>query len=114
LVKYQIKYKKGAKNMIKHIVMWRLKEHAENRTKEENANVIKDLLEGLINKIKEIKKLEVGINFNKNEYAYDLALYSEFDDENSLEKYIDHPEHKKAAEFLSKVRIDRVIVDYKI
>ena len=33
--------------MIKHIVMWKLKENAEGKTKEENAEIIKNGLEGL-------------------------------------------------------------------
>ena len=38
--------------MIKHIVMWKLKEEAEGHSKEENAKLIKNMLEGLKDKIK--------------------------------------------------------------
>ena len=37
--------------MIKHIVMWKLKENAEGKTKEENAEIIKNGLEGLKEKL---------------------------------------------------------------
>jgi hypothetical protein len=58
--------------------------------------------------------MEIGRNFTKSDGAFDLALYSEFDDEAGLEVYQKHPEHLKAAEFLRKVRDQRVITDYKI
>jgi hypothetical protein len=100
--------------MIKHIVMWKLKAEAENKTLEENAKIIKKSIEDLKNKIKEIKKIEVGININTDKSSFDAVLYSEFEDEVSLEKYLKNPEHLKVAEFLSKIREERIIVDYKI
>ena len=48
--------------MIKHIVLWRLKDHAMGASKKENAEKLKSLLEALRDTIKEIKHLEVGIN----------------------------------------------------
>jgi len=65
--------------MIKHIVMWKLKDFAAGSNKNENAVKIKTELEMLKSKIPEIKKLEVGININESETAYDIVLYSEFE-----------------------------------
>jgi hypothetical protein len=98
--------------MIKHIVMWRLKDEALGSSKERNARKLKELLEGLKEKIPEIIQLEVGINISLSEGAYDVALVSEFEDEKALDRYQHHPEHKKATEFVSKVRQDRVVLDY--
>ena len=50
--------------MLKHIVVWKLKDFAEGASKDENAHKMKALLEGLKKKIKVIKTLEVGININ--------------------------------------------------
>ncbi|WP_045517636.1 Dabb family protein, partial [Clostridium sporogenes] len=50
--------------MIKHIVMWKLKEFAEGKSKLENANKIKMSLEDLQNKIDALKLIEVGVNIN--------------------------------------------------
>ena len=47
--------------MIKHIVMWKLKDFAEGAGRQENAEKIKSLLEGLKGKIAEIINLEVGV-----------------------------------------------------
>jgi hypothetical protein len=100
--------------MIKHIVVFKLKEFAEGKTKKENVLIIKDILECLPAKIEEIKKFEVGINITVSERAADLILISEFDDIEALNRYIINPEHKKAAEFILKVREESKIVDFEV
>lgn len=93
--------------------MWKLKDFAENKSKNENMQIMKNMLESLTDKIAEIEKMEVGFNINPSEMAYDLVLYSEFKDEEALEIYQKHPEHLKVKEFVAKVREKRVVVDYK-
>lgn len=99
--------------MIKHIVMWKLKEQANGGNKQENAEKMKSMIEGLVGKIPEIKALEVGFDFNQSAAAFDVVLYSEFEDEESLQRYIVHPEHVKVAEFVNLIREERAVVDYK-
>lgn len=98
--------------MIKHVVMWKLKNFAEGCDKKENAARIKSMLEGLKGKIEEIVHLEVGINLNDSNMAYDAVLISEFEDVHKLEIYKNHPEHLKVADFVAKVRQERAVVDY--
>lgn len=100
--------------MIKHIVMWKLKDFAEGKDKIENAEFIKMSLEELRYKIKQIKFLEVGININNSEQAYDAVLYSEFENMEDLNLYKNHPEHLKVSDFCKKVRSARVVTDYEI
>ena len=100
--------------MIKHIVFWTFKESAERKNKQENLRETKVLLEGLKDKIKEVKHLEVGINFNPGSHAYDLALYSEFSSKEDLQTYTNHPEHKRVVEHLGRVRDQRIVVDYEV
>jgi len=99
-------------DLIKHIVMWKLKEFAEGKSKLENAQIIKSDLEALKDKIEQIKYIEVGININESEQAYDVVLYSEFNSMEDLNTYQNHPEHVKVAEFVGKVREARVVTDY--
>jgi len=99
--------------MIKHIVLFKLKDVAEDATKDQNAKRVKSELEALSAKIPQIRRLEVGINFIPSDTAYDIAIYSEFANERDLETYLKHPEHVKVAEFVGKVRESRVVVDYK-
>jgi len=100
--------------MIKHIVMWRLKEFANGVNKEENARKLKSHLESLKSKIKEIKRIEVGINIKSSDAASDVVLYSEFDSMDDLEAYQRHPEHMKVVDFVNEIRLERRAVDYKV
>ena len=100
--------------MIKHIVVLKLKDHAEGRSKAENAVLLKRELESLTLTIKEIRKLEVGINFNTVQDAFDLGLVSEFANKNDLEVYQNHPEHQRVAGLLRRLRESRVVVDYEM
>ena len=101
--------------MIKHIVFFGLADNAEGKSKAENAQIIKKELENLKNLIPEIKKIEVGINYpNAPKTNYDIALYSEFDNFDAIDIYQEHPEHKKVAAYIGKVRISRAAVDYEV
>ena len=62
--------------MIKHIVMWKLKDEAHGNDKATNAKLIKEKLEALSGKIDGLLKIEVGIDFLGGG-NFDVALYSE-------------------------------------
>ncbi|MCW6071743.1 Dabb family protein [Clostridium botulinum] len=99
--------------MIKHIVMWKLKEFAEGKSKLENANIIKINLEDLKHRIDEVKLIEVGVNINNSQQAYDVVLYSEFENLEDLNSYQNHPDHLKVREFINEVKEDRIVTDYE-
>ena len=100
--------------MIKHIVLLTFKDFAEGKTRQEKLQETKALLEGLKDKIREVKHLEVGINFNPGLHAYDLALYSEFSSKEDLLTYTNHSEHQRVVEHLGRVRDQRIVVDYEV
>lgn len=100
--------------MIKHIVMWKLKDEAEGNLKVRNAEIMKEKLESLENKVKELKSIEVGINIEESAQAFDVVLYSEFDSVDELNIYQVNEEHVKVASFVRSVVIDRVVVDYQV
>jgi len=100
--------------MVKHIVMWKLKETAEGYTKDQNAERIKFALEELMKHIPQIQRLEAGINQNSSEAAFDVVLYSEFADWESLEIYQKHPKHEQYKKFIAPLRCERVVADYEI
>lgn len=100
--------------MIKHIVMWKLKDFAAGADKEENAKKLKQSLESLVGVIGEIKALEVGFNFNPSPAAFDVVLYSEFESREGLEAYQKHPEHLKIVDFVGEIRSERAVVDYEV
>ena len=100
--------------MIKHIVMWRLKDSADGASKQENAKNLKNYLETLKDKIREIRHIEVGINISGSDAASDVVLYSEFDSIEDLEAYQKHPEHQKIVSFVNEIRSERRVVDYEV
>lgn len=99
--------------MIKHIVMWKLKSEALGGSRQENSAKIKQMLEGLRHRIKEIRNIEVGINSCSDPSAYDVVLVCEFMSWGDLRVYQEHPLHKEAAAFILKVREQRAVVDYE-
>lgn len=100
--------------MVKHIVMWKVAEHPVHGTKEEVKTKIKAGLEGLKGQIEGLIEVEVGINFNTAETAYDVALYSTFENKEALHFYQAHPKHLEVANGLVRqVATSRVVVDYE-
>ncbi len=100
--------------MIKHIVLWRLKDHAHGNTKIRNAEIIKEKLESLPAKIPDIMKLEVGIDFSNTDTSSDIVLFSEFATKQDLNNYQTHPDHKAIKPFISEASSERRVVDYEI
>ena len=96
--------------MIVHIVMFKFKQEK----KQENIVVVKEALEGLVKKIPELKCLEVGIDFNQSERAFDLSLYSSFTSKEELSAYATHPEHLKVVELIKEVTLESKVVDYEV
>jgi hypothetical protein len=100
--------------MIKHIVMWKLKEQAGQATRQENALRMKVLLEMCAGLTEGLIKLEVGIDIGADSGPWDVVLYSEFADRAALEAYQQHPVHLAAKPFIGKVREQRTAVDYEV
>ncbi len=100
--------------MIKHIVMWKLKETAAGNDKATNALIIKDKLEALVGKIPGLIDVEVGIDFNKSDAAFDVVLYSILENKAALSSYQIHPEHQAVVPIVKEAACQRVVVDYEI
>lgn len=96
--------------MIVHIVMFKFKE--ENR--ESNILKAKELLNALEGKINELVSMEVGVNFDTADRAFDLSLYSKFQTKEDLNAYAIHSEHLKVVEFIKSVASESKVVDYII
>ncbi|HOJ79042.1 MAG TPA: Dabb family protein [Bacillota bacterium] len=100
--------------MIKHIVMWRLKEQANGDAKLATALSIKNKLESLSGKIPGLIKIEVGIDFSNTDRSSDLVLYSEFETKEALVNYQNHPEHQAIVPFVVENVSERRVVDYEV
>lgn len=100
--------------MVKHIVMWRLKDTAHGNSKAANAHLIKEMLEKLSGRIPGMLKIEVGIDYAGAENSADVVLYSEFESREALERYQIHPEHKAVMPFIMDARSERRVADYEV
>ncbi|MDO9631311.1 MAG: Dabb family protein [Humidesulfovibrio sp.] len=100
--------------MIKHIVMWTLKDEAEGAGKAANAKKMKELLSGLRTLIPVLRELEVGIDVFAATPACDVVLYTAFDTRADLDAYQVHPEHLRVVAFVKQVVASRSVVDYEV
>ena len=98
--------------MLNHVVLFKLKEYPDAE-KREILEKIKSALEGLKDKIKEVKHLEVGLNYEFEAKSYDLCLISHFENEAALDVYRVHPEHLKVIELVQETTVSRAAVDFE-
>jgi hypothetical protein len=98
--------------MIKHIVMWRIKDECEGSNKRATALLLKEELESMIGKIDGLSALEVGVNVNTSPAAFDLVLITEHHTLRDLEFYQEHPVHLAVASLIKASTKERVVVDY--
>ncbi|MGN0665579.1 MAG: Dabb family protein [Huintestinicola sp.] len=101
--------------MVKHIVMFKLKE-TEGRSPRENAVIAKEMADKLPGLVPSIRKMEAVINSEEApESNFELALICDFDDMAGLDEYQNHPEHKKFGAFIAGIRADggRACIDYE-
>lgn len=87
--------------MVKHIILWSLKDEFSAEEKESIKAGIKEGLEGLMGKIPGLKDIKVYTRGLASSNA-DLMLDSTFEDKAALKGYSVHPEHVAVAD--EKVR----------
>jgi len=87
--------------MVKHIILWTLKDEYTPEQKETIKIGIKEGLEGLLGKIPGLLEIKVYKDGLKSSNA-DLMLDSSFESEEALKNYSVHPAHVEVAD--TKVR----------
>ncbi len=87
--------------MVKHVILWTLKDEFSAEEKATIKQGIKEGLEGLKGKVPGIVDIKVNINGLESSNA-DLMLDSTFESVEALKGYSVHPEHVAVAD--SKVR----------
>ena len=100
--------------MVRHIVMWTLKEEADGNPAAVNAAEMKKLLEALNGRIEGLRHLEVSFNIIASDPECHAVLCSEHDDAAALDFYQAHPEHQACVAFIRKVAATRKVLDYVI
>lgn len=100
--------------MIKHIVMWKLKERAEGADRHTNAVEMKRRLDECAAIVPGIITFEVALAQPDLEATCDVVLYSEFADRAALAAYIAHPVHQAVVPFIGAIREGRQCMDYEV
>lgn len=95
--------------MIKHIVLWKIREDSD---KQKNMEKMRDLLTSLVGVVPGLISAEVGFNYNPK--GFDIALYSVLESKEALDGYQIHPAHLEVKKFVHSVITDRVCADYEI
>lgn len=100
--------------MVKHVILWNLKDELDEAKKAEVMSGIKSGLEGLKGVVPGLLDIKVITDGLASSNA-DVMLDSTFTDEAALKGYAVHPEHVAVAD--SKVRPftkSRVCMDYEV
>ena len=100
--------------MVKHVILWQLKEEFSPEEKERIKAEIKAGLEGLAGQIPGLLEIHVNTNGLPSSNA-DLMLDSSFDSEESLKVYATHPKHVAVADgSVRPYTASRVCLDYEV
>lgn len=93
--------------MIKHVVMWKLKNAAD-------APHFKAQLDTCIDLVPGMRRFEVATRTPELDANCDVVLYSEFEDAAALAAYQNHPHHQQISTGLGALRDTRSVLDYEI
>jgi len=97
--------------MLRHIVIFKFREGV---TKDDpRVTEVYSRMAQLPGLIPEVRGWEQGYNVSGRDIAYDLALFSSFENQESLQLYSDHPAHRAVVGQLREICTWH-IVDYVI
>jgi antibiotic biosynthesis monooxygenase (ABM) superfamily enzyme len=100
--------------MVKHVILWKLKDEITGDAKEKVLREMKENLEALVGKVPGLLRLEIVTKPMASSNA-DVMLDSTFTDFNALKNYAVHPEHVKVADRdVRPFTAHRSCLDYEI
>ena len=82
--------------MVKHVILWKLKEEVTGEAKEKVLREMKENLEALVGKVPGLTSLEIVIAPLASSNA-DVMLDSTLETEEALKGYQSHPDHVEVA-----------------
>lgn len=100
--------------MVKHIILWKLKEDLSEQEKKDVMAGMKENLEGLVGKVPGLTHVAVVTDKLASSNA-DVMLDSELESEEALKGYQSHPEHVKVADTYVRPYTEvRLCIDYEV
>jgi len=100
--------------MIRHIVMFKLKNFPDESEKMAAAQEVIKQLDELPSKINVIRRYEAGIDVRKLSWSYDVVLTMDFDTMADLDTYTVHPAHQEFIVFNKDYSAEKVCIDYEV
>jgi len=100
--------------MITHVVLFKLKNYPDAKTKTEALHTFRSKLLALKDTIEVLRFIEVGLHHQLETDTFDLCLTTRFDSLDHLEIYKNHPEHQKVVGFVKEHAVQRAVVDYEL
>lgn len=91
--------------MIRHVVIWTLKDPADAPRFQALLDSCRGLVDGMI-------EFDTGIRSEGLEANADVLLVSVFRDGAALDAYLQHPHHKAVAAQLGPLRASRCVLDH--
>ena len=99
--------------MYTHIVLWKLKENANDMNRTQLAQEVKRRLDELPSHIPEIITYETGINVGDYGASFfDVSLVSTFENKDTFWAYTKYPVHDEVVAYIQSIQEAEEIVDY--
>jgi hypothetical protein len=99
--------------MINHTVLFKLIEFENEDQKAVVRSKIRKSLLALKEKIKVLKYIQIGENYEIISSSYDICLIAHFETINDLDIYLAHPEHIKVAGLIEANTIDIADINFE-
>lgn len=100
--------------MVKHVILWKLKEDLSDADKAKVAADMKAHLEGLVGKVEGLISMNIHTQFLDSSNA-EVMMDSELTDEASLKAYQSHPAHVEVANTYVRPFVEvRLCADYEV
>ena len=93
--------------MVKHIVMWSLKDKAD-------AEELKAAIDAMKGRVPSMVDVESGINYNPSDASCDLVLISTHNSREDLDAYQDDPVHGEVKKLVGPKVVSRHVVDFEV
>ena len=98
-------------NMVKHIVLWTLKEEEKGNIDAIAAD-LSQKFKALLGVVDGLTAIELGKDYKGNDY--NLALYCEFTDRDAEAAYQTHPAHVAIKKIVGTLTCGRAAADYEV
>lgn len=100
--------------MVKHVILWQLKDELTEAQKQEVKEAAKQQLEGLLGKVPGLVQIQININGLASSNV-DMMLDSTLESEEALKGYAVHPDHVHVANtYVRPYTKSRACLDYEV